>query len=130
MNAIRDTEDRYIRTLSEMKDPLQQFDYLVSLGVKMGRELSVEKDEYRIPGCKTAIWVKREGSSFKASSDSMLVLGVLWILRELYDGRSCDEISSNPMRFLDHISDYVLYPEIKKNGIRKLFRMISYENSK
>lgn len=124
MSLIADIEDTYIRNLSEMKDPLRQFDYLMSLGMKKGRAISVEKDEYRIPGCRTAIWVRQEGDSFETSSDSMLVLGVLWIIRELYDGRTRDEISSNPMRFLDYISDYVVYPEIKNNGIRKLFRMI------
>ena len=127
MTAIRDIEDAYIRRLTEMKDPLEQFDYLMALGMKMGRAVSVEKDEFRIPGCRTAIWVRREGSSFTASSDSMIVLGVLWILRDMYDGRSREEISANPMRFIDLISDYVLYPEIKKNGTKQVYLVLSSE---
>ena len=125
MESIRDVEDKYIRRLSEMKDPLEQFDYLMSLGMKMGRLPSVETDEYRIPGCRTAIWVRRDGKRIEASSDSVLVLGVLWILREMYDGRTGDEVAANPMRFLECISEYVVYPEIRKNGIAKYYRMIS-----
>ena len=30
MTAIRDIEDAYIRRLTEMKDPLEQFDYLMA----------------------------------------------------------------------------------------------------
>ena len=127
MNAVRDIEDAYIHRFSEMKDPLEQFDFLMSLGVKMGRLPSVETEEFRIPGCRTAIWVRLEGRRIEASSDSVLVLGLLWILREMYDGRPRTEIAANPIRFIDYISDYVVYPEIKKNGIEKFYRMISLE---
>lgn len=125
MESIREVEDKYILRLSEMKDPLEQFDYLMSLGMKMGRLVSVETDGYRIPGCRTAIWVRLDGRRIEASSDSVLVLGMLWILREMYDGRPLDEVVANPVRFPDHISEYVVYPEIRKNGIAKYYRMIS-----
>ena len=124
MRSIRQIEDVHIRNLS-VKDELGQFDYLLDLGVAMGRDAEIEICENRIRGCKTAIWVKTEGRRLKASSDSLVVLGLLSILMEMYEGMTAQEVRANPIRFLDAVSEQVVYPEIRENGISKLYGMLS-----
>ena len=122
--SIRDVENLHICRLREM-DELAQFDYLVDLGVAFGRNSGIEKAENRIRGCKTAIWVKLDGRKITASSDSLVVLGLLAILTEMYDGQQAEMIRANPIRFLDVISEQVVYPEVRENGIKKLYGILS-----
>jgi len=122
--SIRETEDRHILSLSAL-DELGQFDYLVDLGVAFGRDGDTEMPENRLAGCKTAIWIRLNGRRFRASSDSLMVLGLLAILSQMYDGRPASEIRANPIRFLDVISEQVVYPEIKENGMHRIYEMLS-----
>ena len=62
---------------------------------------------------------------FYSDSDSLLVRGVLSILEELYQARTPEIIKSHPMRFLDYISDDVIYPEIKENGLSKCYQILA-----
>ena len=50
---------------------------------------------------------------------------VLSILEELYQARTPEIIKSHPMRFLDYISDDVIYPEIKENGLSKCYQILA-----
>ena len=122
--SIRETEDRHIRNLKGL-DELGQFDYLLDLGVAMGRDEEIENCENRIRGCKTAIWLKTDNSTIRSSSDSLVVLGLLSILKQMYEKRTTAEIRLNPIRFLDVVSEHVVYPEIMENGIRKLYGILS-----
>ena len=122
--SIRETEDFHRRNIQTL-DELGQFDYLVNLGVAFGRSSGIEKPENRIRGCKTAIWFKMDGRKIAASSDSLIVLGLLAILTEMYNGQPAEKISVNPIRFLDVVSEQVVYPEIRENGIRRIFGILS-----
>lgn len=122
--SIRDVENLHICRLREM-DELAQFDYLVDLGVAFGRNSEIEKNENRIKGCKTAIWLNMDGRKISVSSDSLVVSGLLSILTEMYDGEQEETIRANPIKFLDIISNQVVYPEIRENGIKKLFGILS-----
>ena len=122
--SIRAIEDFHRSNLQNL-DELGQFDYLVDLGVAFGRDSAVEKSENRIRGCKTAIWFKLDGRKIAASSDSLVVLGLLAILTEMYDGQQAEMIRETPIRFLDVVSEQVIYPEIKENGIRKIYGILS-----
>ena len=122
--SIRETDD-YHRLNLQDSDELGQFDYLVNLGVAFGRNSGIEKAENRIRGCKTAIWVKLDGRKVTASSDSLVVLGLLAILTEMYDGQQAEMIRANPIRCLDVISEQVVYPEVRENGIKKLYGILS-----
>lgn len=122
--SIREVENLHICNLRNL-DELAQFDYLVDIGVAFGRKSEIEKDENRIRGCKTAIWFKMDGRKIAASSDSLIVLGLLAILTEMYNGQPAEKISVNPIRFLDVVSEQVVYPEIRENGIRRIFGILS-----
>lgn len=110
----------YRRLFRELSDPDSQLDYLFSLGLTPPEE-GLRQPEYRLPGCKTAIWFSpwREGQQvyFRLFSDSLLVNGVFSIYRELYLGRTVDHIRNAPPHFLEDISDEVLYPDVKRGGL-------------
>lgn len=123
------TEKKYIDSLLRLQDPGSQCEYLLMLGMEKPPLDSLRADRYRIGGCRTAIWLRAEDRDgmvhFYSDSDSLLVRGVLSILEELYQARTPEIIKSHPMRFLDYISDDVIYPEIKENGLSKCYQILA-----
>lgn len=106
-------------------DSFSQCDYLMTLGMSRPTVPQIRTDQYRIGGCKTAIWIRTGLSDqtvlFETDSDSLLVKGVLSLFDELYAGASAEEIRKYPPLFLDHISEDVIYREIKTNGLQKCY---------
>ena len=122
-------EAKHIDNLIQLQDPGSQCEYLLMLGMEKLPFDSLRVDRYRIGGCRTAIWLRAEDRDgmlhFYSDSDSLLVRGVLSILEELYQARTPEIIKSHPMRFLDYISDDVIYPEIKENGLSKCYQILA-----
>lgn len=120
---ISEKNQYYIKIFHELDDPASQAEYLMMLGMKKEDISELRRDSFRIEGCKTGIWIdgqEADGSvQFKADSDSLLVKGALYLFEELYQGRTKKIIKENPPAFLAAISDDVIYPEIKNNGLLK-----------
>ena len=113
---IKDKQQTYKDNFELLDDPMSQSEYLIQLG-------------NRIEGCKTAVWITTEEkagkSHFKADSDSILVKGMLHIFEDLYQDREIEEIRKNPPDFAEAVSDEVIYPEIKHNGLLKCYEKIA-----
>ena len=126
---IEKVQDFYRQELALLTDESAQCDYLMLLGIKKRQASSIRDDMYRIGGCKTAIWIRimdEKGKiKFEADSDSLLVNGVLFILEAMYQGKPREEIQACPPRFLDWISELVIYPEIRYNGLWKCYQKLS-----
>ena len=126
-------QDEIIEEFSVFDEWLDKYEYLIGLGIGRLDEQEIRRDQYRIEGCKTGIWtevLKENGLIyFRADSDSVLVKGILHIYKDLYDGKKETEIRENPPEFLKCISDDVIYPEIKENGLFKCYwKMAHFEN--
>lgn len=126
---IAEVEKVYVNRLIQLEDPGSQCDYLMMLGFEIPSEENLREDVNRIGGCKTAIWLKagqKDGRvAFTGDSDSLLVRGILMILSEMYNGRMTDEVRGHPPGFLDYVSEEVIYPEIKHNGILKCYQRLA-----
>lgn len=118
----------YTDLFTALKDAGSQCDYLITLGLQKNPAGSIKTDINRITGCKTAIWINVECTKklihFTSESDSLLVCGILAIYEALYNGKSPEYISGNPPEFLESISDEVIYPEIKQNGLLKCYKKL------
>lgn len=127
MNTIQ-IDAAYTDAFRQLADPAAQCDYLIQLGMGQHSTEEIHRDEYRIGGCKTAIWMKTVLQSGRihitADSDSLLVKGLLAILEELYQGSTPAEVAAHPPRFIAELQDEVIYPEIKQNGILKCYQRI------
>lgn len=123
--AINEITER----LAVLEDPLSQCDYLMMEGMKRKSVPDLRQDCYRIGGCRTAIWIEARlvagKAIFRMESDSLLVKGVFSLFDELYQKRPVKEIRENTPSFLDIISDEVIYPEIKENGLKKCYEKLA-----
>ena len=126
---IKDKQQTYKDNFELLDDPMSQSEYLIQLGIKKPALEEIHKDENRIEGCKTAVWITTEEkagkSHFKADSDSILVKGMLHIFEDLYQDREIEEIRKNPPDFAEAVYDEVIYPEIKHNGLLKCYEKIA-----
>lgn len=131
-NRIHETENRFIDELQLLGDDSSVCEYLMLTGMSHPEKTEIRTDEYRIPNCKSVIWcqVKLKGDAVDVSldSDSFLIKGILSMIEKMYAGSTRDEIKSNPIRFLDFISDRVLYSEIRTNGLLKCYMKMTGES--
>lgn len=125
MTILDDRNKEISERFDLLGDSFSQCDYLMTLGMSKPSVPEIRTNQYRIGGCKTAIWIRTGHSDhtvpFKTDSDSLLVKGVLSLFDELYAGASAEEIRECPPLFLDHISEDVIYREIKTNGLQKCY---------
>lgn len=116
---------RWKARLKRLEDCFAQCSFLLFLGLSNPGNRELRREDYRIPGCQTAIWQKVNWEngriSIRYDSDSVLVLGVLSIFQELYEEREIREIRENPPEFLEEISEEVIYREIRENGLRRYY---------
>lgn len=125
---LSDKEQCLANELAKLTDEIGQCEYLLMLGSQTIPDSALRKDEFLIPGCKTSIWLRMEKTDgvvwFSAESDSVIVQGVLNLMCCLYNGRTAQEIRRHPPGFLTQLSDLVVYPEIKTNGIQKFYQKL------
>ena len=126
---IKDKQQTYKDNFELLDDPMSQSEYLIQLGIKKPALEEIHKYENRIEGCKPAVCIKTDEtpvkSLFKADRDSILVKGMLHIFEDLYQDREIKEIRKNPPDFAESVSDEVIYPEIKHNGLLKCYEKIA-----
>lgn len=126
--SIRKVEDQISSDLKKLTDPDSQYDYLFMLGVSSSCEEDIRNDRYKIENCQAAIWIKicqtAGAVRFCSDSESLLIKGVLEIFRRMYFNRTTDEIAACPPRFIQLLSDEVIYPEIKRNGLQKCYEKL------
>ena len=121
-------EKKYIDSLLRLQDPGASVNTFLCLEWKafVGFPACGPVQDWRMQDCNMAPAEDRDGMvHFYSDSDSLLVRGVLSILEELYQARTPEIIKSHPMRFLDYISDDVIYPEIKENGLSKCYQILA-----
>ena len=126
---LSEKEQCLARELAKLTDEMGQCEYLLMLGSQTNPDSSLRKDERRISGCKTSIWLRTQKTDgiirFSAESDSVIVQGILNLMHRLYDGQPVQEIRRHPPAFLTQFSDLVVNPEIKTNGIQKVYQKLS-----
>lgn len=117
-------------SLIRLPDPVSQCDYLIMLGFAKQPVPQIRTENNRIAGCQTAIWVKAAVADGKADflcdSDSLLVRGILSVYEQLYQGERLTNIRRNPPDFLSLLSDQVIDPQIRQNGLWKCYQKISF----
>lgn len=131
---IMGKEKKYIDDLSLLDDPASQYDYLLDLGMRYQGDTTIRTDTWRVAGCKSALWFCTENHEhrlhLRGDSDSVLIRGMLHIFTDIYEGHSEKEIQEHPPEVMMYISDAVIYPEIKNNGLSKCYQLISHFDDK
>lgn len=114
-NQYSDWEDRYKE--------------LIKIGKNLG-ELPLEDqiEKFQIKGCQSKVWLKPNYSDgkihFVATSDAVLVKGIVGLLVEAYSGSSPDEVISYKDDFLKDIGITDHLSMNRTNGLASMLKQI------
>ncbi len=91
--------------LNAFEDELLGYSFLVELSAYVPPDQpELMKDEYLQRGCQSKVWIKyhMQDKTFQmeATSDTMLIRGVLYVIMQLYNGLTPAQITERKIDFL------------------------------
>ncbi len=97
------------QTFNMLEETEEKYAYVIELGKQLPLYPQDKKnDEHRIYGCSSSVWFdfKNENGKyyFDFDSDALIVKGLLFIIKLIFDGKTPDEIRKiHAMDFFDEI---------------------------
>lgn len=108
---------------------LDKYQYIIDLGKELPEYPEKFKtDEYKVRGCQSQVWMHAEKRGdklhFVAISDAAIVSGLIYILLQVYNDKTPEEILSIKPDFIQQIGlDQHLSPT-RKNGLYAMLQKI------
>jgi cysteine desulfuration protein SufE len=103
----------------------ERYQYLIDLGRKLPSfpdELKAE--EHRLHGCQSMVWIVASGDrdrlDFRATSDSAIVAGLVFLALRVYSGRSAREILDTQPDYIAQIGLAKHLSPTRSNGLAAL----------
>ena len=122
--------------LAEMRGELDSFDdefarysFLVELSAYVSpHQDDLMRDEYLQRGCQSRVWLRCEEDGgalcVRATSDTLIIRGILYILQELYCGVSVEEVAQSDLDVLAELGIAEHFSDTRQSGIRSIERAI------
>jgi cysteine desulfuration protein SufE len=103
----------------------ERYQYLIDLGRKLPAfpdELKTE--QHRLHGCQSMVWIVAAGDrdrlDFRATSDSAIVAGLVYLALRVYSGRPAHEILDTPPDYIARIGLAKHLSPTRSNGLAAL----------
>ena len=132
--------DRHMTNVEELIEDFQDLDESEACQLldELGRELpeipdSVRVDELLVPGCQSRVWLvaELEGTPktgavhITADSDAIVVKGLIFVAKEIFEGRTPREIlDTDYQSVFDRMGVGRLITPQRKNGLNSVIRRI------
>ena len=106
-----------------------KYQYLIDLGKKLPvLENQYKKDEFRVQGCTSNLWVvpqyHNNRLTFLGASDSVIVQGLFYLVKYVFDNEYPETIISEPLDFFDEIGLSSHLGPSRANGLNSLKKQI------
>lgn len=129
MNAIDQKQDELIRMLNELGDGFEQYSCLIEQSFLLPAMPESEKSESNlVKDCQSKVWLSlsaRDGLlCFSADSDTLILRGVLELLREILSGQPLDLVANTPIRLFSETELLLSFDSVRQGGIGTIIRMI------
>ena len=122
MNRIDEVQEQIVRDFQEMGDGFEQYAYLIELSVRLpplAEELKTE--ERLVRGCQSHVWLDMRAEdglfSFDGDSDTLILKGVLSLLRDIFCGRTLEEAANAKIWFFDQTEIMATFDSDRQKGI-------------
>ena len=107
-----------------------KYQYLIDLGKKLPDLKDIyKKDEFRVQGCTSNLWVVPQFNddklTFLGASDSVIVQGLFYLVKYVYDNEYPKTIINNPLDFFDEIGLSSHLGPSRANGLNSLKKLIN-----
>ncbi len=122
-----------------LEDWEEKYDYIINTLAKKVPFMSNEykNDETKVDGCMSQVWIKviknpNNTYSFLGDSDSVIVKGLIYILLDVYNGKTSEEIKNIEVeQIFDKIGINAHLTLKRRNGLFAMIERIkkeTYEN--
>lgn len=128
--SITDIQNDIIENFSLFEDDMEsRLFYLMDLGKKLPVMNDEHKTEdYVVKGCQSKVWLfpKFENGKiyFEADSNTEITKGLVYLLVNLWNGRSSDEILSTDLFFIDKIGMSKMIGSQRSNGFANMIKQM------
>jgi cysteine desulfuration protein SufE len=107
----------------------ERYQYLIDLGKKLPPLPEADKVERnRIKGCQSLVWIVASGDAerldFRATSDSTIVSGLVYLALRVYSGRGAEEILATEPDYIATIGLSRHLSPTRSNGLAAVLRFI------
>ena len=107
----------------------ERYQYLIDLGRKLPEfPEALKTEEHRLHGCQSMVWIvasgDRERLDFRATSDSAIVAGLIYLALRVYSGRPAQEILATQPDYIARIGLAKHLSPTRSNGLAALLAFI------
>jgi len=106
-----------------------RYQYLIDLGKRLPEfPAALQTDEHKVAGCQSQVWLVARGDAecleLQATSDALIVSGLIALILRVYSGRSAKEILTTEPWFVQRIGlDKHLSPT-RSNGLHAMLNKV------
>ena len=106
-----------------------RFEQIIQLGKRHG-DLpdELKQDKFKVKGCQSQVWLIPEMKNgrihFEATSDAMIVRGLITLLMRVYNDRDSADILSTPPVFVEELGLNQHLTQGRANGLASMIEQI------
>ena len=132
MGEIAAIEQDLIEEFSLFDNWMDRYQYIIDLGRELPDFPEDERvDENLLHGCQSQVWLTFQPDngrlSFRATSDSAIVSGLIALVSRVYSGREAAEIVNNSADFIAAIGLDAHLSPTRSNGLHSMIQAIKAE---
>ena len=128
-SSAADAQAAIAEEFSFFGDWAERYQYLIDLGRKLPEfPDALKTEEHRLHGCQSMVWIvasgDRERLDFRATSDSAIVAGLVFLALRVYSGRSAEEILATEPDYIGRVGLAKHLSPTRSNGLAALLAFI------
>ncbi|MGM0568364.1 MAG: SufE family protein [Elusimicrobiota bacterium] len=133
--SINDIQDEIIKEMSDFKDWMDKYEYLIAAGRKLKpMDSRFKNEENLLNGCQSKVWLKAECEkdvvNFYADSEALITRGILSLLLRVMNNQPRKEINNADLYFIKETGLQAHLSPVRANGLQAIVKqMKSYSRT-
>ena len=126
---IAEKQQQYQLTFASFDDVFDRYTYLLSLSPQLPPLPEASRQEqHLVSGCQSKVWLvlsARDGTlDLQADSDTLLLRGLLFVLRDTLHGAALEEIAEADLSVLWKLGLNDLFTDARNQGLKEIISSI------
>ena len=129
MANIQETIENIKDDLDFFEDELEKYDYIIDLGKKLEDiDESFKIEENLVQGCTSQVWlvstIEDNKLYLSGTSDAIIVKGLVYIILEIFNKRTLDEIKEFDINILSELGLAEIITPNRQSGVQGMIKKI------
>lgn len=129
VKTINEIQNEIIVEFSSLNDPFAEYELLLSLSAQFKRlEDSQKAAATLVQGCQSQVWLlldaQNEALLIEADSDTLIIRGILSLIKRALQGQKCTDVASCDIYFLKEAELTATFEKSRQEGIEKILEEI------